>query len=182
MPYLHGDRITLREYRREDYNWIRKWANDSDITNTLSDIFLYPHTEQDSEAFLNMMIDGASKSRGFVIADKQTLAYIGQIDLHHIDWKNRSAVLGIVIGRKDLLGVGYGKEAIQLMKGFVFESLNLNRLELEVYEFNERAHRCYVSCGFKEEGRLRQKMYKDGKYWDVIVMSILKEEYEGQNE
>lgn len=178
MPYLHGNRIILREYRREDLEWIRKWANDEEITNTLSDIFLYPHAEQDTEAFLEMMIDSSSKSKGFVIADRQTLDYIGQIDLHQIDWKNRSAVLGIVIGRKDMLGAGYGREAIRLMQKFVFQSLNLNRLELEVYAFNERAHRCYISCGFKEEGRLRQKMFKDGKYSDVIVMSVLKDEYE----
>ncbi|MNI65860.1 hypothetical protein D3C73_1213840 [compost metagenome] len=63
------------------------------------------------------------------------------------------------------------------MQGFVFETLNLNRLELEVYDYNERAYRCYTSCGFKEEGRFRQKIYKHGKYCDVIIMSILAEEY-----
>ncbi|GJM72928.1 hypothetical protein HMSSN036_51440 [Paenibacillus macerans] len=109
-----------------------------------------------------MTMEGKTGSKGFVIAEKDTLEYIGQIDLHKIDWQNRSAVLGIVIGRKELLGQGYGREAIELMKRFVFERLNLNRLELEVLDFNERAYRCYLGCGFKEEGRLRQKEFKTG--------------------
>lgn len=82
-----------------------------------------------------------------------------------------------MIGRKNLLGQGYGREALSLLQKFAFETLNLNRLELEVYDFNERGRRCYASCGFKEEGRLRQKMFKNGKYCDVIVMSVLAEEY-----
>ncbi|MDU7477465.1 MAG: GNAT family protein, partial [Paenibacillus macerans] len=72
---------------------------------------------------------------------------------------------------------GYGREAIELMKRFVFERLNLNRLELEVLDFNERAYRCYLGCGFKEEGRLRQKEFKNGKYSDLIIMSVLVEEF-----
>jgi RimJ/RimL family protein N-acetyltransferase len=61
---------------------------------------------------------------------------------------------------------------------FVFRDLNLNRLELDVYAYNERAYKCYLKCGFKEEGRMRKKLFRDGKYWDVIKMSILREEFE----
>ncbi|HEY4391792.1 MAG TPA: GNAT family protein [Paenibacillus sp.] len=177
MPHLIGDQIVLREYRKEDLPSIRKWVNDPEITGMLSTVFTFPQSEYDTESFLNMMIEGkANGMRGFIIADKNTLDYIGQIDLIRIDWQNRSATLGIVIGRKDLLGQGIGREAIQLLKQFVFQSLNLNRLELEVYDYNERAHRCYLSCGFKEEGRLRQKIFKNGSYHDVIMMSVLADE------
>ncbi|NWL89013.1 MULTISPECIES: GNAT family N-acetyltransferase [unclassified Paenibacillus] len=177
MPHLIGDRIVLREYRKEDLPSIRNWVNDPDITDTLSTVFTFPQSEYDSESFLNMMMEGKSNSmRGFVIADKAALDYIGQIDLIRIDWQNRSASLGIVIGRKDLLGQGIGREAIHLLKQFVFQSLNLNRLELEVYDYNERAYRCYRSCGFQEEGRLRKKIFKNGSYHDVIMMSVLADE------
>ncbi|MNE09548.1 putative ribosomal N-acetyltransferase YdaF [compost metagenome] len=161
----------------EDLQAIRNWANDEEITGTLSEIFTYPQTLHSTESFLRNMVEGKMDSKGFIISSKDTLEYIGQIDLHKLNWLNRSATLGIVIGRKDCLGKGYGREAITLMQGFVFETLNLNRLELEVYDYNERAYRCYTSCGFKEEGRFRQKIYKHGKYCDVIIMSILAEEY-----
>lgn len=161
-----------------DLTYIREWVNDPEITNTLSDIFLYPHTEHETESYLKMMVEGNAASKGFIIADRDSKEYIGQIDLHNIDWKNRNAVLGIVIGRKEYWGQGYGSEAIRLLLDFVFMSLNLHRLELEVYEYNDRAYRCYLKCGFQEEGRLRKKLYRNGKYWDVICMSILRSEYE----
>lgn len=177
MPYITGERVTLRDYRIEDLPHLRAWVNDSEITDNLTNIFSFPHTLHDTESFLNMMIEGRADSRGFVISDKDNLEYIGQIDLHKLDWINRTATLGIVIGDKVKLGQGYGREAIRLLMKFAFETLNLNRLELDVYDFNERAIRCYLSCGFKEEGRLRQKIFKHGKYCDVLMMSVLAKEY-----
>lgn len=178
MPHLIGKRIILREYRLTDIKYMRQWANDREITDGLSDVFLYPHSEYETESYVKKMIEGSVKSKGFVIAEKESQEYIGQIDLHHIDWKNRCANLGIVIGRKDYIRKGYGKEAICLLQSFVFHEMNLHRLELEVYEFNDKALRCYERCGFREEGRLREKIYKNGKYWDLIQMGILRSEYE----
>jgi RimJ/RimL family protein N-acetyltransferase len=179
MPHLVGSRIVLREYRWEDLPHIRAWVNDHEITKNLNDIFLFPNTVYETENFLRSMIEGTAASKGFVISDKETLSYMGQIDLHQLDYRNRNAALGIVIGKKDCQGKGYGSEAITLLQRFVFHTLNLHRLELDVYEFNERAYHCYLKCGFREEGRMRQKLYRDGRYWDVIKMAILKEEFEG---
>lgn len=178
MAYLKSDRILLREYRMDDLPHMREWVNNFEITNNLHDIFIYPQTIHDTETFLINMIEGKSGIKGFIIATPDSLEYIGQIDLHKIDWKNRSTTLGIVIGKTEYLGKGYGKDAIELLKDFVFNTLNLNRLDLEVYEFNVRAYKCYLKCGFIEEGRLRKRLYRQGKYWDVIQMSILREEYE----
>ncbi|MCX7795915.1 MAG: GNAT family N-acetyltransferase [bacterium] len=63
------------------------------------------------------------------------------------------------------------------MLRYAFEVLNLNRVELTVYDFNKRAIRCYEKTGFTLEGRLRQKIFKNGNYQDVLIMSILKEEW-----
>jgi RimJ/RimL family protein N-acetyltransferase len=179
MPYLNSDRVLLREYQYEDLPFIRQWVNDFEITNNLHDIFIYPQTIHDTESFLKQKVEGTT-DKGFIIAEPKTQEYIGQIDLHRVDWKNRTASLGIVIGRQEYLGQGYGKEAIELLKKFVFNTLNLHRLELEVYEFNIRAHKCYLKCGLIEEGRLRKKLFREGNYWDVIQMGILRDEYEEQ--
>jgi len=80
MPRLFGESIVLREYRWEDLDGIRNWVNDSEVTQFLSGLFLYPHTLHQSENYLRMMIEQKSEARGFVIADKDTLEYIGQID------------------------------------------------------------------------------------------------------
>lgn len=181
MSRLFGDRIILREYCKEDLKFMRRWCNDPEITDNLSDIFLFPHTVNGTEQYLNSILEGKTDQKGFVIAHKDTEEYIGQIDLFRLDWKNRSAELGIVIGIKEYLGKGYGTEAIKTLQDFVFNRLNLNRLQLEVHDFNERAYRCYLKCGFKEEGRLREKNFINGRYSDTITMSILKREYEELN-
>lgn len=177
LPRLIGKRIMLREYKKEDLPYLRKWVNDSDITQYLSHIFLYPHTHNNTEDFLNSMLEGKSNVKGFVIAHKGTEEYIGQIDLIKIDWINRVATLGIVIGTKDNLNKGYGSEAIKLIQEFAFNQLNLHKLDLEVRAYNERAIQCYKKCGFIEEGRIRENYFKDGKYTDTLFMGILKSEY-----
>ncbi|WKL05184.1 GNAT family protein [Paenibacillus amylolyticus] len=178
MSRIYGERIVLREYQDSDLDYIKQWVNDPEITGTLSDNFLYPHSSYETEVFFKTMVEGKSSNKSFIIGLKDSLDYIGQIDLYKIDYKNRFACLAIVIGRKEFLGKGYGTEAIRVLQKFVFEELNLNRLELEVYEYNEIAYKCYLKCGFKEEGRYRKKIYKKGKYWDIVCMSILKSEYE----
>lgn len=177
MPRIYGNRIMLREYRPDDLEPMRRWVNDPDVVCHLSDIFLYPHSLQASEQFLKLMLEGKSDSRGFVIADPVTEDYIGQVNLDHIDWKNRVGSIGIVIGEKEHWGKGCGTEAMRLLAHFAFVELNLNRLELEVYDFNERAIRSYRSCGFREEGRLRERQFKNGRYVDVIVMGLLKSDW-----
>lgn len=182
MPRLYGERIMLREYRSDDLASIRRWVNDASIVSHLSDIFLYPHPLQASEQFLADILEGRSEGRGFVIADPETEAYIGQINLDRIDWKNRVGFIGVVIGEAHNLGKGYGTDAMNVLIDFAFLELNLNRLELEVYDFNERARRCYVACGFREEGRLREKQFKNGRYVDVIMMGLLRADWQARRQ
>jgi len=169
----------LREYRKEDLKYMREWVNDPDVVDNLSDIFLCPHTFESTENFLETLLSKQSMDKiGFVIADKNTEEYIGQLDLMNIDWKNRITEMGIVIGNSKNRGKGYGSEGIRLLQEFVFNRLNLNKLELKVHDYNTRAIKCYLKCGFIEEGRLRQRFYINGKYTDYIMMGILKSEFE----
>ena len=66
---------------------------------------------------------------------------------------------------------------MKLLVKFIFEQMNINKIKLCVYSFNERAKKCYIKTGFKEEGVLRQELYRDGAYHDIIMMGILKSEY-----
>jgi len=157
--------------------YIRNWVNDPEITNYLSNIFLYPHTVNETEKFLNAMLEGKANMKGFVIAYKDTEEYIGQIDLINIDWINRIGAIGIVIGNKENLNKGYGTEAIKLLQEFAFNKLNLHKLELEVRAYNKRAINCYKKCRFKEEGRIRENFYINGEYTDTLFMGILKREW-----
>lgn len=177
MPIVIGERIILREYRKTDLEYIREWVNDPEVVDNLSDAFVYPHSLTQTENWLTAKIEGKG-DKGFVIAYKGSEDYIGQIDLVKIDWRNRVAEMGIVIGAAKNRGRGFGSEAIRLLQQFAFETLNLNKIELTVHDYNKWAKRCYQKCGFSEEGRLREHFYRQGKYTDTLLMGILRREYE----
>jgi len=86
--------------------------------------------------------------------------------------------VGIGIGEREYWGKGYGSDAMNLILRFAFETLNLKRVSLTVFEYNERAVHSYEKCGFRPEGRLRQWMQRAGQRYDLIFMGILREEWE----
>ncbi|MCR8644454.1 GNAT family N-acetyltransferase [Paenibacillus sp. N1-5-1-14] len=177
MAHIIGSRIMLREYRKEDLPAIRKWVNNYEITKNLSDAFLYPMTIEATEKRLNGKLEGKPDMQGFVIADKETEEYLGQVDLFSIDWKNRNAILGIVLAVTSDQNKGYGTESIKLMLNFAFQQMNLYRIQLHVNPKNAIAIHCYEKCGFQHEGRLRSHRFTEGEYGDDLIMGILRHEF-----
>ncbi len=178
MPHLFGEKIMLREYRKDDLAHIIAWANDGQTTQYLSHIFTLPQTVQNSEDFLESRLRGGSREAGFIIADRGTQAYIGQADLFDINWIDRCATVGIVIGGADDRGRGVGTEALRLLCDYAFLSLGLERVQLDVYAGNQRAIRCYERAGFVREGVRRSARFVNGAFMDVLFMSVLREEWE----
>jgi len=177
-PFLTGTKVYLRPLEREDAPRLVPWINDAEVTRTL-EVFYRPMNLQTELEF----IENIYKSEHDVvlgIAVKQTDALIGATGLHRLDGKNRRASFGIFIGEKAEWGKGYGTEVTTLMTGYAFETLNLNRVWLHVYEYNERGIRAYEKVGFTREGVLRQDRYHEGRYWDTITMAILREEWEAR--
>jgi RimJ/RimL family protein N-acetyltransferase len=104
---------------------------------------------------------------------------VGGGGLVGIDWQNRFAEIGIHIGEKKYWDKGFGTKVIKLFLKHGFDTLNLNRLWLRVFETNQRAIRAYEKAGFTLEGRYRQGQFLDGKYVDVMIMSVLQSEWAG---
>lgn len=177
MPRVHGQRVMLREYKAEDIAGIRKWVNDESTTRYLSTRFWPAQTMVDSEEFLSRMLQSSHNAYNFVIADMQDERYIGQMDMFRVDWRLRCGELGMVIADADDRGRGLGREALELMERFAFQTLGLERLELDVHMDNAPARRCYEKAGFVLEGIKRHAFYTNGRFCDVGMMSILREEY-----
>ena len=119
----------------------------------------------------------------FIVLGIRTLdddRLIGTIDLGGFDWAAQVAWVGIGIGEREYWGKGYGSDAMRLMLRYAFEVLNLNRVSLDVFEYNQRGIACYQKCGFKEEGRLRQMLNRYDKRWDMILMGILRSEWQAE--
>jgi RimJ/RimL family protein N-acetyltransferase len=180
MPRLIGENIVLREFRKNDLTFINSFTTDNDICRNLSDIFLRNHSLESTEIYLDSILKNSSNNNlSYVIAEKDTLNYIGSIDIININWVSRIGTLGIVIADKDFHNKGIGTEAINLLLKYSFERANLNKVELDVNEFNLAGIRCYEKCGFMQEGVIRESVYRDGKYYNTIKMGILKREFKG---
>lgn len=169
-----GERIYLRAPEKGDIDLFLKWINDPEIHRFV--LRYRPLGREEEEEWL-AGLPKRQEDVVFVIVRKEKDEPIGSCGLHRISLPNRSAELGITIGEKRYWSQGYGREAMGLLCGYGFESLNLNRIGLSVYEYNPRGQRCYEKLGFRIEGRRRQARFWDGRYWDVLEMGLLVEEW-----
>lgn len=104
--------------------------------------------------------------------------YIGHCALRDIHSRHGNFELGITIGDRAYWGRGYGREVIALLLQYGFHYLGARRIGLTTNAKNERAIRCYLACGFVEEGRPRQVVWIAGAYTDLVEMSILRDEWQ----
>ncbi|MDN6147003.1 MAG: GNAT family N-acetyltransferase, partial [Tetragenococcus koreensis] len=118
-----------------------------------------------------------SNAKAYMIVHKETERLVGIVSLINMDYKNRSAECIIDIGAKDMWGKGIGSSAISLILEFAFLELNLHRVYLQVFSFNKKAIKLYEKMGFTHEGNQRQALYRMGTWHDIIMMSILENEY-----
>lgn len=102
---------------------------------------------------------------------------LGDIDLYVVDWSGRDAFVGLGIGEREFWGKGYGTDVMKVLLRYAFTEVNLNRVTLNVFEYNPRAIRSYEKAGFRHEGRMRQVLNKEGRRWDILFMGILREEW-----
>jgi len=178
---IFGERIRLRAIERTDLPLFVTWLNDPDVRDGLLMIY-QPLSMVDEESWFEDMKKRSVDEHPLLIEIKQGEGWlpVGNCGFHKIDWRCRVAEVGIFIGEKRLWNRGYGTEAMLLLLKYGFYTLNMNRISLDVYENNPSAIRAYEKAGFIQEGRKRQAMYVDGKYIDILQMSVLKEEWENR--
>jgi RimJ/RimL family protein N-acetyltransferase len=169
-------KVQLRAFEKEDLDTIVKWVNTEVVTQFLSDSLIYPMSRSDEMKWLESITVTNHREKVFAI---ETLdrTLIGSVGLHNINWVERKAELGIMIGEPSFWGQGYGSDAVRQVLRVAFEKMNLNRIYLRVFENNPRAIRAYEKCGFQKEGLLREDHYVGRCYCNTFIMGILKQEY-----
>ena len=179
MPIIRGEHVYLRASERADIPVFVRWLNDAETANFLS--MRAPMSQAMEEGWFNRMLESQGKDAyHFVICRLESGEPIGTIGLFHVDTVNGSAGIGISIGEKRLWGQGLGSDAMLALLDFGFGHLRLERMWLEVYDFNARARRSYEKCGFVLEGTERHAIFRQGRFIDVHLMSILRGEWERQ--
>ena len=172
---IQGKRVRLRAVEPSDLPDYHRWLNDPEVTRYL--LLYAPLSMPDEEAWYQA-VRADPEQKVFAI-ETEAGQHIGNLGLMHLNWKDRSAELGIVIGDKSQWGQGYAQDAIRTLLAFAFGEMNLHRIYLRVYADHAPAIRAYRKCGFVEEGRLREDVYRQGSYHDMLVMGILRREFGG---
>ena len=171
-----GKKIALGPLRKDLVPLYTRWFNDFRTLRTLGAMPV-PLTLEQEEKWYERAITRGNTDIAFTIYEKATALPIGNIGLHEIDRRNRTALFGITIGEPDARGKGYGTEATQLMLDFAFTVQGLHNVMLHVHVYNLAGIRAYTKAGFKEFGRRRESHFMGGKYWDVIHMECLASEW-----
>lgn len=176
MNLFRGKLVRLAAATPDDAEIVARWGEDSQYLRQMDTDIAFP---QPAEVILEDDKKGRTSDcvpfRLRTISDNRLIGFVA---LYNIEWNNRSATLGIGIGDTAYQGKGYGSEALQLILRYAFHELNLNRVGLEVISYNERAVRSYEKAGFCHEGRKREAVLRNGEQYDLLVMGILRSEWE----
>jgi RimJ/RimL family protein N-acetyltransferase len=170
---LHGEKVTLRPGVDSDIFYLSSWYNDIELNRLAG--------WSNSRVTPDKLRYNISRSFGYdpmnLMIDNEQGKPIGIIQLYDFDEQDRSCKLGIRIGDRDYWGKGYGEDAVKTLLEYAFLKIDLYRVTLKVYEYNERAARCYLKCGFQHEGRTRQSACIEDKFYDEMIMGILKSDF-----
>lgn len=174
---ITGAKIVLGPLSKDVLPTITRWINDFSALRTLGAARPGPSTLEFEEAWYDR-VTGKSDDVTFLIRERLTNEPIGTAAFHAIDFRNRAAVFGIMIGESSARGHGYGTEATSLMLDYGFNVLGLHSISLTVAAFNVAGQHAYRKAGFRECGRLRERLWLAGKMWDQIQMDCLATEFE----
>ena len=175
---LYSNRLRLRAAEKEDIPTFVRWLNDPEVRQHL--LMGYPFSRAHEEKWFQAMVE-ADKSEQVLVIETWTdegWKPLGTTAFMDVDWVNRSAEVGIVIGEKDEWGKGFGRDTMKIMLRHGFNNMNLNRIYLRVHSDNQRGIKAYEHAGFSHEGVQREGVFRGGKYLDVLLMSVLRSEWQ----
>lgn len=164
---IKGQKTYLRALELEDTRLISAWLNDREANKYLD--IIYPMSKRDGDNFL-LEADNDYTKKIFLV-DNEEHKTIGLIYIKNIKWEYRNCEIGIVIYDKNSRGKGYGKDAMETALNFVFEEMNIHLIYLHVAQDNTNAIELYKKLGFKAEGILQDRYYKNNTYHNLIIMS-----------
>ena len=177
---LVGDKVVLKRHVAGNLAAFMRWYADPEVSR-LTRYQEGPMARPEIERFFQARVLG-SDSLAMAIHEQATDRLLGTCAFSQLDGENGSALFHITIGEKDAWGKGFGTEATRLMLEHAFERLRLHRIGLSVFAFNERAIRSYRRAGFIIEGRAREAIRRDDRWWDEVEMSILDSDWRAQRE
>ncbi|MHA1976720.1 MAG: GNAT family N-acetyltransferase [Candidatus Hodarchaeales archaeon] len=178
---IYGKNIYLRGVELSDVPELMKYWNNRELKRFLHAIT--PHAIQEEEEWVRKTWSERRKGKSYVFAVVlvDSNLYIGNVEVSIMDTLSRRGNLGIAIFNPNYWSKGHGTEAIGMILGYSFTTLNLHSVQLSVFSNNPRAQRCYEKNGFKKTGVRREALYSDGEYLDIYLLDITKNEWKERN-
>ncbi len=172
---IEGKRVILRAIENKDLSLLQNWSNNPEIQYGLGG-WHFPSSMDIMNRWFES-IQGDELNQRYAI-DTEKHGLIGTANLVNINWKDRNAFTGMLIGDKDIRGQGYGTDSVMTLMRYTFEELGLERLDSTMIENNKASLKLYLGkCGWTEEGRKKNWYWRQNRYWDKIVVGITREDY-----
>jgi RimJ/RimL family protein N-acetyltransferase len=172
---IQGNKIQLTAVEESDLPQLLKWANDPEILKNLGN-WHFPYSMKSIESWFSRLTVDQSNLR-FAMRNLDGIL-IGTANLAEINWKDRNAFQGVMIGDPENRGKGYGADAVMALTKYGFEELGLNRQDTTIIEFNEASLHLYVEkCGWLIEGRQSNWYFRSNEYWDRIWLGITSDRF-----
>lgn len=174
-PFLVGADIYLRPLERDDLTGeYRNWINDSEVT-AFTSAGAFPITDDEMVWYYESNLKGAAVL--FAIVEASTGRHVGNARIYEIDWIARKASRGIMLN-KPAWGKGYGLQVINLLSDYVFNTLGLNKLKSSTVVGNEGIKKVNERAGYKQEGLTKQEFYRGGRFYDMYVWGLTRDDYD----
>ncbi len=179
LNLLHGKKVRLVALTKEDLATVAQWYQDAEFMRLFDAAIAFPKTESQLTQWLE---EAEKSSTGFIFAIRSVRdnALLGYLEVDGILWNQQTSWLSIGIGDQEYWGRGYGYEALTLALQFAFSELNLHRVQLSVFSYNQRAINLYEKAGFQHEGTYREFLHRDGERYDMLLYGLLRPEWEEQ--
>jgi RimJ/RimL family protein N-acetyltransferase len=179
VVFLGGKKVYLRPLNAAtDLALCQRWINDPQTRPFIGSGSIPVSAEREKQFFEETEDRKFPRNIIMGIVVKATGKMIGTMGLHDINWIDRSATTGALIGDKTNRSRGYGTEAKELLLEYAFNTLNLHRINSQALSYNDASRRYSEKCGYRLEGRLRQAIYKNGRYHDLIQLGLLKSDWQ----
>lgn len=159
---------------KDDIPYFLRWMNDQEVTQYL---LAFLPMEADELEWIDRLQKNKNEDIVLVMVDPKTGKPIGSMGIHRINWKDRVASTGAVIGDKAYWGKGYGSEAKMLLLNYAFNTLNLRKICSGCVSFNTRSEAYSKKCGYKREGVFKKHIFRNGRYWDHVNLAVFKEDW-----
>lgn len=170
-----GKKVLLRAIEKADLPLLHKWSNDPEINYQLGG-WHFPSNMNDQEKWFESLHLNSNHQRFAIETEADGL--IGMANLVDINWKDRNAFHGMLLGDKEIRGKGYGVDTIMTIGKYAFEELGLKRLNGSMISYNKASLGVYIKkCGWKQEGVKSQSYFRKNTWWDQIIVGLTADDY-----